>query len=128
MVQRSVVLVGAALVGLLGCTKTTAVARDVKLDTLPVELTVAAPFPTPIGRYSLCLEFDRPGDSRAAPQMIVALRDGVGKADTLRGAPDRTGESAICWHDSTARPFVGATLTAPRRMLIRHVGWRVPKP
>lgn len=117
--------VGVALLGLLGCANTTAVARDVTVDTLPIELSFAAPMPTPIGPYLLCFEFEIPGDSRAASQMIVALRDSTGIADTLGGVRDRTGESTICLHDSTSRAFVGATLTAPRRMTIRHVGWRV---
>ena len=126
MARTSIILAGLALLGLVACSKgVIAVAQDVTVDTVPKQLTFAAPVTAPRRVFALCLTFEQPGDSRDAAQVVVALRDSAGLADTLRGAPDRTGQRTMCLHDSTSRAYVGATLTAPRRMMLRQVDWRV---
>jgi|CXWL01.1.fsa_nt_gi hypothetical protein len=123
MVRPVLIFVGITLPCLHACTKGTAVAHNVTIDTIATTLSFAAPVSAPLGRYSLCLEFSVPGDSRLVSRMTVALHDSAGRADTLRGTPDRTGESTICLGDSTSRRYVGATITAPRRITLREVEW-----
>ena len=126
MARATILVAGLALLGLNGCSKVIALSQDLTVDTRPTQLKFVAPVTTRSGAFALCLSFEQPGDSRDAAQVVVALRDSGGRADTLRGAPDRTGQRTMCFHGTTSRAYVGATLTAPRRMLLRQVDWRVP--
>ena len=125
MARAAIFVAGLALLGLYGCSDVIAVAQDVTVDTVATRLTFAAPVTAPSGVFALCLSFERPGDSRDAAQVVVALWDSAGLADTLRGAPARTGERTMCLRGSTSRAYVGATVTAPRRTQLRQVDWRV---
>ena len=127
MPRASIIVAGLALLGLQACSHgVIALAQDLPVDTVATPLTFAAPVIAPSRGFALCLTFEQPGDSRDAAQVVVALRDSAGLVDTLRGAPDRTGQRTMCIHDSTSRAYVGAMLTAPRRMAFRQVDWRVP--
>ena len=126
MARASIIVAGLALLGLHACSHgVTALVQDMRVDTVPTQLKFAAPVTAPSRVFALCLTFEQPGDSRDAAQVVVALRDSAGLADTLRGAADRTGQRTMCLHDSTSRAYVGATLSAPRRMVFRQVDWRV---
>ncbi len=125
MARTTILVAGLALLGVCSCSNVIALAQDVTVDTGPTQLKFVAPVTAPSGVFALCLSFERPDDSRDAAQLVVALRDSAGSADTLRGAPDRTGERTMCLHGTSSRAYLGATLTAPRRMMLRQVDWRV---
>ena len=125
MARATIIAAVLGLLGLHGCSRRViALTQDMTVDTVPTQLTFAAPVTAPSGAFALCPSFERPADSGTA-RVVVALRDSAGRADTLRGSPVRTGERTICLRDSTSRAYVGATLTAPRRMMLRQVDWRV---
>ena len=126
MARASIIVAGLALLGLQACSHgVIALAQDVAVDVVPKQLTFATPAKAPSRVFALCLTFELLSDSRDAAQVVVALRDSAGLADTLRSAPDRTGQRTMCLRDSTSRAYVGATLTAPRRLVFRQVDWRV---
>jgi len=124
MRRTTLLSAGLAVISFAACTKVTALAQDLSVDKAPTELTFGSPVTAPSGNFALCLSFEQPAESETAAQFIVALRDVVGRADTLRGAPVRTGKRTMCLHGTTPRAFQGVTLVAPHRMMLRQVDWR----
>jgi hypothetical protein len=115
----------ASTLGLMACRHDViALAQDLALDTRPRRVRFAMPVHAPQRTFAVCVTFERPEDSPSIAQMAIALRDGADRADTLRGAAVRTGRRTMCLRDSTTRAYLGATITAPHRLLVRQLDWR----
>lgn len=103
------------------CGRGPVLAEHAALDSQPRTIHFAQPVHVQDGPLALGLEFERPGDSRLAGDLLLVLLDDAGGGDTLRAEADRTGEAAVALRGEAVpgKTYVAARIQAPSPIGLR---------